>query len=144
MKLELYSEPFSKNGNLAGEGFKRLLGRPNLNLLQTLVRESLQNVIDATLPGRSPEARIRLRKLRDTERNTLSNSVLAQMPAGGLSKQILSDSLEKPELWVFEIADFGTVGLSGPVEADVAPSGEERTSLERAMMSPATVKSLNK
>ncbi|WP_459040897.1 hypothetical protein [Stenotrophomonas sp. PSU-St19] len=126
MKLELYSEPFSKNGNLAGEGFKRLLGRPNLNLLQTLVRESLQNVIDATLPGRSPEARIRLRKLRDTERNALSNSVLAQMPAGGPSEQILSDSLEKPELWVFEIADFGTVGLSGPVEADVAPSGEER------------------
>lgn len=126
MKLELYSEPFSKNGNLAGEGFKRLLGRPNLNLLQTLVRESLQNVIDATLPGRSPEARIRLRKLQLAERHALSSSVLAQLPSAGPSREILSNSLGKPDLWVLEIADFGTVGLSGPVEADVAPSGNER------------------
>lgn len=126
MKLELYSEPFSKNGNLAGEGFRRLLGRPNLNLLQTLVRESLQNVIDATLPGRAPQVRIRLRRLNETERDALSSHVLSQMPIGGLSSRILSNSLEKSDLWVFEIADFGTVGLSGPVEADVAPVGDER------------------
>ena len=126
MKLNLYSEPFSKNGNLAGEGFRRLLGRPNLNLLQTLIRESLQNVIDATLLGRPPEARIRLRKLTGAERAILRTKVLAQFPAGASSSELLRTSLDKEELWVLEIADFGTVGLSGPIEADVPPSGEER------------------
>ncbi|MGE8227451.1 MAG: hypothetical protein ACN6RK_16850, partial [Stenotrophomonas sp.] len=126
MKLDLYSEPFSKNGNLAGEGFRRLLGRPNLNLLQTLLRESLQNVIDATLPGKSPEARIRIRKLVETERATLESKVFSQVPAGPASSELLRASLEKEELWVLEIADFGTVGLSGPIEADIPPSGDER------------------
>lgn len=126
MKLDLYSEPFSKNGNLAGEGFRRLLGRPNLNQLQTLLRESLQNVIDATLPGKSPEARIRIRKLDETERAMLGSKVFSQVPAGPASSELLRASLEKEELWVLEIADFGTVGLSGPIEADIPPSGDER------------------
>jgi len=126
MKLDLYSEPFSKNGNLAGEGFRRLLGRPNLNLLQTLLRESLQNVIDATLPGKPPEARIRLRKLAETERATLRTKVFAQTPAAASSSELLRTSLDKKELWVLEIADFGTTGLSGPIEADVPPTGDER------------------
>ena len=40
--LQLYSEPFAKTGNMAAEGFKRLLGRPTLGLLQTLIREGIQ------------------------------------------------------------------------------------------------------
>lgn len=126
MNLNLYSEPFSKNGNLAGEGFKRLLGRPNLDLLQTLVRESLQNVIDATLPGFAPQARIRLRRLGMEERAALTGVVLATLPQGLASREALQNSTETEELWVLEIADFGTVGLSGPTEADVPPAPDER------------------
>lgn len=126
MNLSLYSEPFSKNGNLAGEGFKRLLGRPNLDLLQTLIRESLQNVIDAALPGSSPEVKIRLRRLSSSERTSLSTLVLSSMPPGGTSPQTLQTSVSRDDLWVLEIADFGTAGLSGPTEADVPPAADER------------------
>ncbi len=45
--LELFSEPFARTGNIAADGFKKLLGCPAQDLLQTVLRESIQNSIDA-------------------------------------------------------------------------------------------------
>jgi len=79
-RLQLYSEPFAKTGNLAAEGFKRLLGRPALDLLQTLLREGIQNVLDASQSEAGPTVLIRLRTLTPCQRRALNELVLSDRP----------------------------------------------------------------
>lgn len=78
--MELYSEPFATTGNITGEGFRRLLGRPTLGLLQTVIREALQNSMDATLPGQGPKVMLRSRVLRGEEFAALRRHVFAEIP----------------------------------------------------------------
>lgn len=122
--MELYSEPFATTGNITGEGFRRLLGRPALGLLQTVIREALQNSMDATLPDQGPKVMLRSRVLRGEEFAALRGRVFAEIPkdadAALLQEELMGESLE-----VFEIADFGTSGLSGPTRADLVADGPE-------------------
>ena len=46
-RLDLYSEPFSPNGNVTSEGVLNQLGRPDLDIHSLLVRETVQNSWDA-------------------------------------------------------------------------------------------------
>ena len=77
--LELHSEPYGSTGNI-GENFRRLLGAPTLDPLQTVIRESVQNIADAARPGVGPEILIRLRTLSDTQRDIIRSVVLAEIP----------------------------------------------------------------
>jgi hypothetical protein len=123
--LQLYSEPFAKTGNMAAEGFKRLLGRPNLGLLQTLIREAIQNVLDASRGDCGPTVLIRLRTLSPDQQKVLSQTLLAERPRGDATHEDIDISLAKPDLRVLELCDFGTEGLSGPTRADTPHDGAE-------------------
>jgi len=123
--LTLYSEPFAATGNIAGEGFRKLLGRPALSLIQTVIRESIQNSVDAAIPGEALTIRLRYRALSTEQQKFLVKGVLAKLPASSHSSDVLSESLGKSPLRVLEIFDSGTSGLGGPTRADTPPSESE-------------------
>jgi len=123
-RLSLFSEPFAPTGNMAGEGFRRLLGRPALGLLQTVLRESLQNVVDAAITDEGPKVLVRVRTLTADQRRALHESVFHKRPDADCSARDLGASLDG-EVRVLEIADFRTIGLSGPTRADLIQDGGE-------------------
>ena len=47
--LNLHAECFAAAGGMAADGMKKLLGTPTLSLLETVVRETVQNTWDARL-----------------------------------------------------------------------------------------------
>ncbi len=110
---------------MAAEGFKRLLGRPNHSLLQTLIREGIQNVLDAARDDTGPSVLIRLRSLTASQRSVLSEQVLAELPQDETTRANIDTALAKPRLRVLELCDFGTEGLSGPTRADILHAGDE-------------------
>ncbi|MEV5541775.1 hypothetical protein AB0L13_33525 [Saccharopolyspora shandongensis] len=119
-----YSQPFPPEGATAAEGIRSQLGRPELDLLTILVRESAQNSWDARLPaGTEPvDFRISLRNVSAAYANIWRDLLLRGAP---LSAQLpLRSSLQKPTIPVMEISDRGTSGLGGPTRADHATPGE--------------------
>lgn len=126
MNINIYSEPFAATGNLAGGGIANLLGRPSFGLLTTVLRESIQNVTDASVGNQGTKVLIRVRTLSEEEREYLSDVVFDEMPECSESSEKISASLQKFGLRVLEICDFNTVGLSGPTRADVAPRVGQR------------------
>jgi hypothetical protein len=123
--LQLYSEPFAKTGNIAAEGSKRLLGRPTLGLLQTVLREGIQNVIDAAISPSGPTLLIRFRTLTQEQQVHLQKNVFLSRPDHDSTRLEIDAALAKPGLRVLELCDFGTRGLSGPTSADAPHDGEE-------------------
>lgn len=124
-RLQLYSEPFAKTGNMAAEGFKRLLGRPNHSLLQTLIREGIQNVLDAAHEDTGPSVLIRLRSLTANQQSVLRERVLTELPQDKPTRAGIDAALAKPRLHILELCDFGTEGLSGPTRADTLHDGDD-------------------
>ena len=115
--LDLFSEPFAPTGNIAAEGFRNLLGRPALGLLQTVIREAIQNSIDAVNSDLGPEVLLRSRRLGRGELDTLREKVFATTSPFGDENAPLAGALAHQELRVFEIADYHTTGLAGPDES---------------------------
>lgn len=124
-QLQLYSEPFSKTGNMAAEGFKRLLGRPALELLPTMLREGIQNVLDAIEDSSGATILIRLRTLSPEQQLALSERLFSELPLGDKTRADIEAALGMRSLRVLELCDFGTQGLSGPTRADAPHDGEE-------------------
>ncbi len=120
-----FSEPFAKTGNIAADGFRRLLGCPAQDLLQTMLRESIQNSIDAALPGFGPSLSIRFRTLTSQQCTALREVVLADLPQGDHTRNEIATSIGTVGLKVLEICDFRSIGLSGPTSGDVASDGRE-------------------
>ena len=125
-RLSLQSERYSSTGNI-GENFQRLLGAPSLDPLQTLIREAVQNIADASTPDSGPEIQIRLRRLTREQRITLASQVVSEIPQQPRSKKLLTSMLSRNNLTVLEICDFVTLGLGGPTRADRIPVGEDCT-----------------
>ena len=123
--LNLHSERYGSTGNI-GENFKRLLGAPTLDSLQTIIREAIQNIADAARLETGPEILIRLRKLSPDQKRTLAFRIIRKLPQGP-SYELLSTTLSHRELTVMEICDFGTIGLGGPTRSDCIPEGEVYT-----------------
>jgi hypothetical protein len=123
--LQLFSEPFARTGSMAAEGFRRLLGRPSLDLLQTFVRESVQNVVDAGKGEVGPRVLIRLRTLDVSQTRALRERVLNEIPMEDGTKGAMETALTKERIPVLEICDFNTEGLSGPTRADEAHDSAE-------------------
>lgn len=103
---------------------RRLMGAPTLSLLQTVIRESLQNSCDAVAEGQRVQALVRLRKLRAAEVAGL-REVLSPLPDGP-SREPLETFLGSDSPVVMEICDWGTWGLGGPTRADKAPPAGTR------------------
>lgn len=122
--LHLHSEKFASTGNLTGEGFRKLLGRPSLDLLQTVVREAIQNSMDATLPGEGARVLLRTRTLHQQEVAVLAGVILAELPPDEQWQEI-QRVMNAGHIRILEIADFSTTGLAGPTRADIVTDGPE-------------------
>lgn len=123
-RMELYSEPFASTGNIAGEGFGNLLGRPTLGMVQTVMRESIQNSVDAARLGSGPSVLIRVRTLDENELAALRDDVFTQLPEERESQRKVGKCLAGPSVRVMEICDFNTTGLGGPLSADTPADSE--------------------
>ena len=125
-RLSLQSEQYSSTGNI-GENFQRLLGAPSLDPLQTVIREAVQNIADASTLGIGPDILIRLRRLTREQRKTLESQIVFEIPRQPRSRELLTSMFSRSDLTVLEICDFGTIGLGGPTRADRIPVGEDCT-----------------
>jgi hypothetical protein len=114
--LDLYSERYSANGNVAARGILNQLGRPSLDILSVLVRETVQNSWDARLnDSETIYFGVKGRTLSDDQVDLLRNIIFASVPASlGLHNAFSKDS----EVYVLIIYDRGTTGLDGPTRAD--------------------------
>ena len=124
--MKLFSEPYSTTGNI-GENIQKLLGTPALDRLQTVVRESVQNISDAAKLGKGPEVFFRIRTLNKEQKAALAAHVFAELPQEPKSQAQINAFLERDDATVMEICDFGTTGLGGPTRADKIPDYEVPT-----------------
>ncbi|TQF06335.1 hypothetical protein E6W39_34160 [Kitasatospora acidiphila] len=119
------SQPFPPEGASAAEGIRNQLGRPELDLLTILVRESAQNSWDARLVGSSEpvDYRIDLRAVGPAHVREWRELLLGGAPTS--THLPLRDSLMRGLIRVMSISDRGTKGLGGPTRADDA-IGDDR------------------
>lgn len=117
MTLDWIPERFPPSGGLAAEGFAKLLGRPKLDPLTVLVRETAQNSWDARDgSGRPVQFRIDGRTLSGEICRVLREEIFvgADCVAGtGLAEALAGVSLNG-----LYITDRNTKGLGGPVQAN--------------------------
>lgn len=116
-------EPKPPSGGLAAEGFYKLLGRPRLDPLTVLVRETAQNSWDARLQnGRPVVFSLQGWHLSEDERRALTEEVFVEAhKAIGTG---LAAELAAPSLVGLYVSDRNTKGLGGPLQADQSdPSG---------------------
>lgn len=117
--MDWIPEPKPPSGGLAAEGFYKLLGRPRLDPLTVLVRETAQNSWDARLHNEFPVLfGIQGWHLTPSERRALRSSVFPHAEeARGTN---LATELASPGLIGLYIVDRNTKGLGGPLQADQA------------------------
>src|SRR4051794_15491670 len=119
--LSWFPEPFQAYGSFAGDGARRVLGKPNLDPLTVLVRETVQNSWDAKRGDRETISfAMDCWRLLDAQLHTLRHDVFADMPPDGIA---LGHLLDREDVDVLVVSDRGTVGLTGPIRADVPPIG---------------------
>jgi hypothetical protein len=126
VRLALQSEPYGSTGNI-GENFRKLLGAPALDPLQTVIREAVQNIADASKLGTGPVIILRIRALTAAQARTMRECVLGDLPKEPHSRERILAFLDREEPVVMEICDFGTTGLGGPTRADRIPVGTAST-----------------
>jgi hypothetical protein len=119
--LDWFPEPFQAYGSFAGEGARRVLGKPKLDPLTVLVRETVQNSWDARRPDRDVvKFAMDGWNLTHSQVQTLRASVFGGRPTDGL---LLDAVINRNEVPVLAISDRGTVGLTGPIRADHPAEG---------------------
>ena len=123
--LDWIPERLPASGGLSAEGFYKLLGRPSLDPLTVLVRETAQNSWDARTEGaQSVRFDLELRKADDGLKRVLRNEVFNS--AKKVNGTQLDKVLQDRDLHVLTVSDRGTRGLDGPATADeVATEGEQ-------------------
>jgi hypothetical protein len=120
--LSLFSEEYTAHGNTAAEGILNQLGRPGLDLLSILVRETVQNSWDARLrDDTTVRCTITGRTLTHAQVDFLRRAVLTEEPEQLKLHEALSAAGKSAHVLV--ISDRGTTGLNGPIRAD-APDDE--------------------
>lgn len=115
MILDWIPERFSPSGGLAADGFAKLLGRPNLDPLAVLVRETAQNSWDARDGSGAPVVfNIAAETLAASVVTCLRESVFHN--ASKLPDPTLAHSLQRTDLVGLYVSDRNTKGLGGPVQ----------------------------
>lgn len=123
--LTLHAECFMAAGGMTADGMKKLLGTPALSLLETVIRETVQNSWDARREDFGVGYRIRLRELRPKELAILQEEVFDELPPHKSSAKGIRQFLDADRQVVMEISDWQTAGLGGPVRADRIPERGE-------------------
>ncbi|MFC9157677.1 hypothetical protein ACFTT0_22155 [Streptomyces bauhiniae] len=115
-----FSQPYPPDGASAAEGIRNQLGRPELDLLTILVRESAQNSWDARLAqsGVPVDYRIDMWTVSPAHSAAWRELLLAGAP--GADRFPLRDTLKRGSIRVLAVSDRGTRGLGGPTRADDA------------------------
>lgn len=121
--LDWIPEQLPPTGGLSAEGFTKLLGRPSLDPLTVLIRETAQNSWDARDGSNRPvKFSLHVRVIPEQVRRLLRNEVFPG--ARRVSGTKLEETLDSPELHAIFVSDRNTKGLGGPVRADVLdPTG---------------------
>lgn len=123
--LQVFAETVSPTGSISSKGILNQLGRPKLDTLSVLVRETVQNTWDARRSDEQPISyTMHGWSLTAAQRAVLCDEVLHERPEPLILSLASLDS-DRP-LAVLSIADRGTIGLSGPTRADRVPLGAQR------------------
>lgn len=122
---DLLSEKFGAMGNVVAEGVWNQLGRPELDRLTLLIRESAQNSWDARV-GPNIRYAIDSFSLSATQRDAYTTFFRKQPPgAAYASTSKVVEKIQSIATWLGEhgprmlvVSDRGTTGLDGPTRAD--------------------------
>ncbi|MFF3344940.1 hypothetical protein [Streptomyces sp. NPDC002779] len=119
------SQPYPPEGASAAEGIRNQLGRPELDLLTLLVRESAQNSWDARIEGLSDpvDYRIDMWTVGPAHAQAWRELLLDGAPTGE-EHFPLRETLKRRPARVLAVSDRGTRGLGGPTRADDAVGPE--------------------
>lgn len=114
--MDWIPESYPPTGGLAAAGFYKLLGRPRLDPLTVLVRETAQNSWDARLENGNP-VRFTIAGCEHTpaERSALLDKIFVDAKKAHGTR--IHDALTASELFGLYISDRNTKGLSGPLSA---------------------------
>ncbi|MGA5148408.1 hypothetical protein ACPCSF_25735 [Streptomyces griseoincarnatus] len=121
MEASWYSQPYPPEGASAAEGIRNQLGRPELDLLTILVRESAQNSWDARLPDASTPVDYGIDMW--TVGPAHAGAWRTLLPAGAPTNPDhfpLRNTLRQTVIRVLAVSDRGTRGLGGPTRANDA------------------------
>ena len=114
--LDLHSETYLPTGNLAAAGFAKQLGKPRMDKIALLLRETIQNSWDARVDDAlTVNFAINLRDLSTEEIMFLRKTVFSELP----QSIPLRDILMNQNICTLLISDRGTEGLNGPTRADI-------------------------
>ncbi|WP_146060478.1 hypothetical protein [Amycolatopsis sp. CA-128772] len=113
-----HSQMFPPEGASAAEGIRNQLGRPELDLLTILVRESAQNSWDARTGKTAVDYHLDLRIVSPAHAPAWRELLARNVPAP--EHLPLRQSISSPVIRVLTISDRGTTGLGGPTRADNA------------------------
>ncbi|GGW83797.1 hypothetical protein [Streptomyces galilaeus] len=112
-----WSEPVAATGSAKAEGIRKQLGRPRLDPLTVLVRESAQNSLDAADPDSSGvRYGVHLTQPEDEQLGRWQALLCPGPSAAALGVEELFSG--RPV--IITISDRGTKGLGGPLHADQA------------------------
>ncbi|MFJ9635722.1 hypothetical protein [Streptomyces sp. NPDC101178] len=114
-----FSQPYPPEGASAAEGIRNQLGRPELDLLTILVRESAQNSWDARIPDLPDpvDYRIDMSTVSPAHAGAWRELLLAGAPSQRENFP-LREVLRRGSIRVMAVSDRGTRGLGGPTRAD--------------------------
>ncbi|MDT8910553.1 hypothetical protein [Amycolatopsis sp. PS_44_ISF1] len=113
-----HSQKFPPEGASAAEGIRNQLGRPALDLLTILVRESAQNSWDARRGDTTVDYHLDLRAVSPAHAPAWRELLSRRIPGHG--NLPLRQSVSASSLRILSISDRGTTGLGGPTRADNA------------------------
>ncbi|MGV9451138.1 hypothetical protein [Streptomyces sp. NPDC003635] len=120
-----FSQPYPPEGASAAEGIRNQLGRPELDLLTLLVRESAQNSWDARIEGLAEpvDYRIDMWTVGPAHAGAWRELLLDGAP---MSEEHfpLRETLRHRPARLLAVSDRGTRGLGGPTRADDAVGPE--------------------
>jgi hypothetical protein len=124
---DLFSERFGAMGNVVAEGVWNQLGRPELDRLTLLIRESVQNSWDARTGDHIRYSLVGF-SLNAQQRKAFANFFNAQPPDGAYAAtNNVAETIDSIDEWLghdaprmLVVSDRGTTGLDGPTRADDA------------------------
>lgn len=132
-----FSQPYPPEGASAAEGIRNQLGRPELDLLTILVRESAQNSWDARIPTApdSVDYRVDIWTVGPAHTSAWRELLLEGAPAERDSFP-LYETLRRGSIRVLAVSDRGTRGLGGPTRADSFEAERDFVSFVRNIGEP--------
>ncbi|WIX80838.1 hypothetical protein QRX50_08765 [Amycolatopsis carbonis] len=113
-----HSQTFPPEGASAAEGIRNQLGRPELDLLTILVRESAQNSWDARTGDTTVDYHLDLKVVSPAHAPAWRELLTRRVPAH--ENLPLRQAISSPAIRVLTVSDRGTTGLGGPTRADNA------------------------